>query len=273
MGICDSARLFLALLFVALCATHTLAQPPAQVGLVVSLGEGAVETRCVDLREGKDSGYDILVDSGLELKAEFTGGGVTICSIAGQGCPEDNCWCKCQGGECTYWSYWHLQDGAWVYSPIGAAAYTVQPGSVEGWSWGEEPPPVFTLDQICAPPTTTPSHTPEPTATATSTHTPVPPTATLVPPTSTAAATPGSETSKPGNSTLTAAPTETPVPPTGTSEPTATTLPPTATTIPTHPPSPTPDAPKEPSATNYVIFGGIVIVLVVVGVVMRRRNT
>jgi hypothetical protein len=266
-----SARLFLALLFVALCATHALAQPPTRVGLVVSLGDGAVETRCVDLREGKVSGYDLLVDSGLEVQVEFTGGGIKVCSIAGQGCPAENCWCKCQGGECTYWSYWHLVDGAWVYSPIGAAAYTVQPGSVEGWSWGEEPPPVFTLEQICAPPASTPTQTPEPTATATATQTPaptggtdVPPTATPVPPTATAAATPTLETSQSAENTPTAALTETP-------EPTATTLPPTTTAIPTYTPLPSPDAPKGPSATNYVIFGGIVVVLVVVGLVIKKR--
>jgi len=281
-GICDRARipgtatLCLSLVFVLFCATHTLAQPPTQAGLVVSLGDGAVETRCVDLREGKVTGYDLLVDSGLEIEAEFTGAGVTICSLAGQGCPAENCFCKCQGGECTYWSYWHITNGAWVYSPIGAAAYTVQPGTVEGWSWGEEPPPVYTLEQICAPqPTATPTNTlvpptGTPESTATATQTPVPPTATPVPPTATA--TPAAETSKPGGSTPT--PTATAVS-TPTSEPTATAPPPTATTVPTqvqtHTPSPIPDAPERPAGTNYMIFGGIVVVLVVVGVVLKRR--
>jgi hypothetical protein len=279
-GICDRARihgrstLFLSLVFVLLCATHTLAQPPTQAGLVVSLGDGTVQTRCVDLREGKVTGYDLLVDSGLALEAEFTGGGVTICSIAGQGCPAEKCWCECQGGECTYWSYWHLTNGAWVYSPIGAAAYTVQPGSVEGWSWGEAPPPVYTLAQICAPPTATAtaSSTPEPTATAT--HTPVPPTETPVPPTPTAPATEATETKSASSTTETPTsvpPTGTPVPPTGTPEPTATIPPATATAVPTNTPSPTPDAPARPAGTNYWIFGGIVVVIVVVGVVMKRR--
>lgn len=181
------------------------AQSPNRVGLVVRLGDGSVITRCVEFVEDELSGYDVLMRSGLQVVVSQPGGmGVIICQIGGEGCPANNCFCKCSGSTCNYWSYWRFQDDAWSYSPMGASGNRVRPGAVEGWVWGRgDPPPVLTLEQICAlpatatpPPTATPTvfptataplltPTPQPAgratvlATATWTSTAVPPTASL----------------------------------------------------------------------------------------------
>jgi len=72
--------------------------------------------------------------------------------------------------------YYHLSNGQWVYSSLGAGAYNVRDGDVEGWVWGVSTqqggaqPPAISFDQICTP---------------AATDTPVPPTPTSVPPTTT----------------------------------------------------------------------------------------
>ena len=158
-----------------------LAQQPNRVALIVQHGDGRLITKCVEFNESQISGYDVLTRSGLQVIANFDSGmGAGICTIDGEGCPADDCFCQCKGDPCIYWSYHHLQNGQWVYSNLGASNYNVHSGEVEGWAWGEgnpqsgAQPPVIPFDQICAPP-----------ATATATHTPVPPTATQVPPTAT----------------------------------------------------------------------------------------
>ncbi len=172
------------------------AQTDHRVALVVRFDDENVITRCISFPEDQISGYDVLDRSGLEIVADFGGIGAAICKIEDTGCPADNCFCQ---SPPDFWSYWHLQDDTWAYSPTGANGYQVSDGAVEGWSWGPgEPPPVISFDQICAPP---PTDTPVP---PTSTHTPIPPTDTPVPPT------------------------DTPVAPTAT----PTTPPPTATTVP-----------------------------------------
>jgi hypothetical protein len=151
----------------------------------VRFGDGSLTTRCVEFSGATISGYDLLTRSGLDIVAAFDSGqGAAICSIEGTGCPAESC-LTCDMPN--YWSYWHLQDGAWVYSQAGASGYTVRDGDVEGWRWGSGgSPPVVPFDQICAtfatdtplPPTDTPLPP---------TDTPVPPTETPVPPTATPA--------------------------------------------------------------------------------------
>ena len=141
------------------------AQSPNQVGLVIQFGDGTTLTRCVAFTEPEISGYDVLARSGLGIVAA-TSSGITICKIEDEGCPAENCFCKCQGATCTYWSYWHLSGDTWQYSNLGASDYQVRHGQVEGWHWGtESPPPVISFDQICAPAAT--NTPPPPTATPT----------------------------------------------------------------------------------------------------------
>jgi len=188
--------LAIASVVVGIAHLNASAQEPNQVGLVIDFGNGAVTTRCVTFSEAEISGYDVLQRSGVPLVAQEVGGmGVTICDIGGvSGCSASDCFCECQGMTCTYWRYYHLEGGAWQYSPIGASAYAVQPGDVEGWAWAEEDansgiePPVISFDQICAtssePPATEAPLTSMPTVPAIKTATPtltLSPTATRFP--------------------------------------------------------------------------------------------
>ncbi len=273
------------------------AQSPNRVGLVVRFDDGSVITRCVEFGEAEISGYEVLMRSGLQVVAVPSGGmGITICRIEDEGCPANNCFCKCSGSTCAYWSYWHLAGEEWSYSFAGADSYRVHSGDVEGWTWGKgEPPPTVSLEQICASPATatmSPTATPAvPTALPTSTSqlaqtfTPLPTTTmtrTLGPPTKT--------------------PTQ---PPAATATETATMLPPTSTVSPTPVSQSDSDRPVESFATptkelaalssptlgqwevtsmpvegegqatsNYALFGVLVAVLigVIAAILIQRRR-
>ena len=124
-----------------------------RAGLVIRFGDGRVATYCVRFGEPSITGLELLSRSGVTPVAEVGGLGSAVCSIDGQGCayPAQPCFCQCQGATCAYWNYLHLIDGAWRYSPVGASAYTVADGAVDGWAWGDQAaPPVYTLDQICS---------------------------------------------------------------------------------------------------------------------------
>jgi hypothetical protein len=207
------------------------AQTPNQAGLVVQLGDGSLITRCIDFDGPEINSYDLLLRSGLNVG---TSGdptvGMAVCSIEDEGCPAGDCFCQCKGSTCTYWSYWHLVDGVWQYSALGASGHVAVQGSVEGWSWGEaEPPPVVPFEELCAPPAT---DTPEPTPTWTPSPTSVP----TEPPTSTP------------DPTATWTPSPSPVPPSDTPPPTQTSLP-TDTPVPADTPNPTATALPTVTAT------------------------
>ena len=150
--------MFLSMIIVRVSDPGVRAQQPNQVGLVADFGNGRVATRCVEFSQSEISGYDVLRQSGLHIVAnEVSGMGVTICDIGGaSGCSASNCFCRCQGMTCTYWTYSYLEGGSWQYSPLGASARTVQHGDVEGWAWGEgntgggAQPPVLSFEQICS---------------------------------------------------------------------------------------------------------------------------
>ena len=154
------------------------AEAPNRAGLVVRFGNGSFVTRCIEFGESEISGYDALTRSGLDVVVAFDSGmGAAVCKVEDDGCPLEDC-LTCDAPN--YWSYWHLSNGAWNYSPAGGSSYKVQDGDVEGWSWGTgDPPPVVAFDQICAPPAT---DTPTPTDTPQPTNTPQSPTATSPPP-------------------------------------------------------------------------------------------
>ncbi len=53
----------------------------------------------------------------------------------------------------AYWSYWHARPGgsrSWIYSTAGAGTYNPEPGSVEGWSFGDGKPPSLTIGAALA---------------------------------------------------------------------------------------------------------------------------
>jgi hypothetical protein len=170
---CAALALILLLVTVASPSPGARAQGTNRAGLVVRFGEGSVVTRCIEFSESEISGYEVLQRSGLHVvPSQPSGMGVAICKIEDTGCPASDCFCQCQGESCVYWSYWHLVDGQWLYSPAGASAYKAHDGEVQGWSWSQDTaPPAVAFDEICAPPATATSM-----PTATPTYTPVPPT-------------------------------------------------------------------------------------------------
>lgn len=124
-----------------------IAQEGERAGLVVQFADGKLMTSCVDLGGQTFSGYELLQQTGLDLSVYYDANqDVAVCSINDQGCSADHCFCQFP----EYWSYWHMEEGKWVYSGRGSSDYAVQSGSVEGWVWGSgEPPPLISFDQIC----------------------------------------------------------------------------------------------------------------------------
>jgi hypothetical protein len=140
------------LLFVLGFAVYHIAgaQSNNQAGLVIDYGEGETASYCIGLGEGSLNGLDLLLQAGLTVSADHTSQGSALCKIGTVGCPVDDCFCD---SPPNYWSYWHLQDGQWIYAAAGASSYAIHPGSVDGWAWGDgSPPAVRSLDQICSNP-------------------------------------------------------------------------------------------------------------------------
>jgi hypothetical protein len=145
-------------------AAQALAQGAQRVGLVVKFGDGSVFTDCIDYTGPGMTGEDVLDGSGLSLLKDLSYGlGAAICKIEHDGCnyPQEHCFCQCEGANCEYWAYFHLDEdrGEWAYSGMGVSGHTVQAGDVEGWAWGngeiggaEVEPPLMTFEELCAPP-------------------------------------------------------------------------------------------------------------------------
>lgn len=148
-----------------------------RVALVVDYGNSQVATRCVSFSEDHISGFEALERTGLPVETDFQTGGAAVCRIDDQGCPANDCFCSCRGGgDCIYWSYWHLNNGAWNYSAAGSGLYEVRDGAVEGWVWGlgsitqASPPPLVSFGDICV---DAPANTPTSTITPSPTFTPI----------------------------------------------------------------------------------------------------
>lgn len=240
----------------------TLADEPAQAGIVVQLADERVETRCVDFGEDEIRGAELLARSGLDYVIDPASGmGLIVCQIEGVGCahPVEPCFCQCMGGaECIYWNYFFKEPGDydWTYSALGAAMHRVRAGSVDAWVWGDgHTPPAAELDfeAICGSPTPAPSETPEPPA-------PAPPTVTLM--TATSAEPPlatelPSATALPSASVAGASPSPT-------SQAPATAPPPAAS------PSPAPDSGQ--NLPGYWPFGLMVLGLAAIGTIVWLRR-
>ena len=242
-GTARYVRLILLLLALLSLPGPALAGEPNQAALVVQFGDGHVETRCVPFEGAEITGADLLARSGLDLVVDASSGmGIIVCRIEGEGCsyPAEPCFCECMGGgACAYWNYFYRDPGAtgWSYSPQGAILRRVKPGSVEGWVWGDghtTPGDQLTFEAICVPPS------PQPLSTAPS---PSPVTVTVTPASS-----------------------ETPL-----SFPSPTTVPTASVLTPSPAPSPAPQAQSNPA--GYWIFGIVVAVLALIGIVvwLRRR--
>mgnify|MGYP000073560829 CR=1 FL=1 len=154
------------------------AQAQNRAGLVVQFAGGQTRSYCLAFTGESISGLDLLRKSGLPVITEQYGSmGGMVCKIGGEGCnyPGEACACKSYGPGGIYWNYHHLREGVWKTSSVGAAAYRVKPGEVDGWAWSAgKPPPVMTLEQICSPAKATATRTvsPQPVVTPTPRRTP-----------------------------------------------------------------------------------------------------
>ena len=244
--------LFLALLL-ALPAVVNAQSATHRAGLVVRFGDGSVMTRCVSFNEPSLTGVELLARAGFAIRVDTNSSiGAGVCKINSQGCDAGkSCFCQCEGSTCAYWQYFHLQNGAWKYSNLGAGVYQLIDGAVEGWAWGNNvAPPVMMLDQICA----SGASATAPTAVSTRPSQTVP-----------------SPTPQPATPTLTASAAPATATPASTTAPTA--LPPTATVSPSASPTllpasptfmPTPMPPQQNAGVtspvvSYAIFGVIVV--------------
>jgi hypothetical protein len=134
------------ILTILLRAAPAAAQGVTRVALVIDPGDGTLITTVVTLSRAHPTGYDVLQQSGVDVLAQNSAMGVAICSISGTGCPMSNCFCQAPANN---WTYWHLQEGIWVYSAVGASMHRVSDGAVEGWRWGSgDPPRVLTFDEV-----------------------------------------------------------------------------------------------------------------------------
>ncbi|MEX1157955.1 MAG: hypothetical protein WEC79_03370 [Thermomicrobiales bacterium] len=286
------------------------AQRPNGAGIVIRFGDGSVIYAYVQFEEETLTSEDLLYRSGLAVTiAPYSGLGAGVCSINGEGCPSDNCFCQSYTTPAFFWHF-YANDGGWRELLRGVSNRDVGDGDIDGWSWtaGESGLPEVTIDEIAlmngvdrnppAPPTETP--TPEPTSTSTlaPTNTPLPtatqpaptpttpgePTATVTPPAPpTASPTP---TSGVGQVGLTASPTRE-TSPTATSPRAATPSAPTptltliasATTLAvlvqpdgTAVPLEVIQTEEGSSVTNLMLFGGLVAVAAGAGVFVWARG-
>jgi hypothetical protein len=121
-----------------------------QAGLVISFGSELFYAVCISFEDQTITGYQLLQRSGLKIASVFDPHqGAAICQVEAVGCSIDNCFCAMP----SYWSYWNLVDGSWIYAVIGASARQVRHGDVDGWAWGQtgEPPQRYSFEQICGP--------------------------------------------------------------------------------------------------------------------------
>lgn len=279
--------------FLSLPSLRGAAEGPQRAALVVVFGEGQVEARCVEFAEAQVSGTDLLRRSGLAVVLSETQGlGAAVCAVEGVGCqfPAEDCFCRCRGAECRYWTYWRWEGGKWVYSGLGASSRLLGDGDMDAWVWGDgkTPPPTLAFADVCgvpgAPspvpstPTPGPTATPLPTATPTradlSTPT-APQAAESATPTSAGAQTPtpripreATETPTP---TATAAPSATPTapPPEGV---TPTAAPPAPESTPTPPLVAGASAPDAPAWGQYLAFAAMAAALAGALALARRRK-
>jgi hypothetical protein len=150
------------ILVATLAYTQARQSTSSRAGLVVQFDDGRIETTCVELgADGTATGLEVLLASGLDVQAtDNQSNRAAVCKIGEDGCnrPGNTCFCQCNQSEgtCNYWAYFHLENGSWQYGGLNPNTYTVEPGDVEGWAWGEgalgrsgTEPPIHTFEDIC----------------------------------------------------------------------------------------------------------------------------
>lgn len=69
-----------------------------------------------------------------------------------------------QADDTHFWAYWHNDGRGWAFSGEGAGTFSPDPGTVEGWAFGNKAqPPTVSYASICH--DSTPAPTPKPPST------------------------------------------------------------------------------------------------------------
>ena len=129
----------------------TAAQEPNVAGLVILHGDGTLVYALVRFEEESINGLELIERSGVDSTvAPFGGLGGGVCSLNGEGCPSDDCWCKSYSSPAFYWHYFIQAEDGWKLHPLGPASRDLGNGDIDGWSWtsGDQTPPETSIGEI-----------------------------------------------------------------------------------------------------------------------------
>jgi len=139
-----------------------------RVGLVVRFSNGTQHLQIVSVPT-EATAFDVLQASSLTVASYDGGWGPAICSLNGDGCAADNCFCD----PAHFWAFWILNASGtdWDASMVGVAGYTPANREVLGFAWSgfdsnfnpTVKPPVYTfadLERLISTPTPTPTPVP-----------------------------------------------------------------------------------------------------------------
>lgn len=142
----------LAMLAALVFSPRAAAADTNAAGLVVRHGDGRLVYVYVEFTEPELTGMELLTRSGLATEVTtFSGLGSAVCSLDGEGCPSDDCFCQSDDNPSYYWQYLSLTpDGTWNLEMNGPDNRTVRDGDVDGWSWAADDPqlPAISIDEI-----------------------------------------------------------------------------------------------------------------------------
>lgn len=120
-------------------------------GLVIRHGDDTLIYDHLTFDEETINGADLLTRSGIDVTmAPFGGMGAAVCSLDGEGCPSDSCFCHSYSSPSFFWHYYVLEDGEWVEYPSGPSSRQLSDGDVDGWSWtaDEAGLPTTSIEQV-----------------------------------------------------------------------------------------------------------------------------
>lgn len=131
--------------------TATPAIATINIDMIVRFDESDASHRyCVPFDGELITGLEALESTGLEVSTKQFGGslGTAVCMINGVGNRISDC-----PSASGHWHYWHLSEGGWVESSVGASSYQIRADSVEGWTWeagsSATPPSAEAINQPC----------------------------------------------------------------------------------------------------------------------------
>lgn len=129
------------------------AQRPNGAGLIIQHGDGTLIYVYVPFEEDSISGEELLASSALAIEVDVFGGlGMAVCSLNGEGCPPDDCFCQSYSDPANFWHFYTWTSGGWSENPLGVSTRTLVDGDIDGWSWnaGAHSLPLVTIDEIAS---------------------------------------------------------------------------------------------------------------------------